>query len=191
MKFVYDAGLYEKGQYPSKVGGKRTKEYQIWSDMLRRCQPNSNFQLKQPTYIGCTVHPDFIKYQDFAEWCQTQIGFRNSRWALDKDILVPGNKVYGPDTCVFVSQALNNLLTHKQAAGEAYPTGVSYYRSYGNFVAQMKAGGKKKFIGYFETPELAEAAYKTAKINEVRRQAEIWKDQIDPRVYTALLNYKI
>ena len=36
---------------------------------------------------------------------------------IDKDLLFPGNKVYGPDTCVFVTRQLNNLFTDHGGRG--------------------------------------------------------------------------
>jgi len=29
---------------------------------------------------------------------------------LDKDILIPGNKIYSPDRCIFVSSLINLLI---------------------------------------------------------------------------------
>ena len=37
---------------------------------------------------------------------------------LDKDILVRGNKLYSPDTCLFVPQEINNLLTVQNKRGK-------------------------------------------------------------------------
>lgn len=190
-KFVSGIGICDKGRYPGKVGRITTKEYELWSGLLQRCVVGGPIQSKYPSYIGCTVHPNFIRFQDFAEWCQHQIGFRNDKWALDKDILLPGNKVYGPDTCCFVPRQLNNLLTHKRTEQGQYPTGVSFHKPNGNYLAQGSVDGRRKHLGCFDTPEAAETAYKTAKTNEIRRQAEIWKDRIDPRAYNALLNYKV
>lgn len=187
-------GLYERGRFTSWVDGRNgnnTTEYTLWVAMLQRCQPGGVIQKRQPTYIGCYVHPDFINFQWFAEWCQSQIGFGLKGWALDKDILIPGNKVYGPDTCCFVPKDLNSLFTHKRSTQGLYPTGVNYHKHTNRFVAQISIGGKKRHLGLFETPEGAEAAYKIAKTDDVHRQAEIWKPQIDPRVYEAMLKYKI
>lgn len=191
MKLVANVGIYEKGQYPGWADKRPTKEYQMWNDMHNRCQPNDSQQLKHPTYIGCSVHPGFIKFQDFAEWCNNQIGFGLKGWALDKDILIQCNKVYGPDTCAFVPRQLNQLLTHKQSHQGEYPTGVTYFKRDGTYHAQISIDGKNQHLGYFDSIESAEVAYKIAKTNEILRRAEIWKSQIDPRVYEALLKYKV
>lgn len=184
-------GIYESGRYLSRIDYKITKEYDLWQHMLSRCQPDGFQQNLRPTYIGCSVHDDFIKFQDFAKWCQTQIGFGNDGWALDKDILIQGNKVYGPDTCCFVPRQLNTLFTHKHRNQGDYPTGVSYFIHRRKYQAKIRIDGKQIHLGLFDTPDAAEMAYIKAKINEICRQAEIWKDQIDPRVYTALLNYEV
>ena len=43
---------------------------------------------------------------------------------MDKDILVKGNKVYSPDTCRFVPQYINSLLTNAAAIRGELPCGV-------------------------------------------------------------------
>jgi len=183
-------GRYEKGRYAGWSSGKNTKEYNLWDSMIKRCIPCGSEQIRHPSYIGCSVHLDFIKFQDFAEWCQHQIGFGNDGWALDKDILVPGNKVYGPDTCAFVPRQLNQLLTHKRSTQGEYPTGVDHHKRTGKYRASIGIDGVQTHIGYFETPEQAECAYKQAKLSDIRRHAEIWKSKLDLRVYERLMNYE-
>lgn len=157
--------------------------------MLSRCEVDGIEQSIHPTYIGCTVHPDFIKFQDFAAWCHTQIGFGND-WALDKDILIPGNKVYGPDTCCFVPKSINSLLTYKKSNNGRLPIGVTYHKT-GRYNARVSVEDVRKCLGYFETPEEAVVAYQSAKLNEIKRQAEKYKGLVDDRIYQALLNYKM
>jgi len=41
--------------------------------------------------------------------------------------------------------------------------GVSYYKNYGNYVAQIQVNNKKRLLGYFTTPEEAHEAYLKAK----------------------------
>lgn len=191
-KLVRGQGVYEKGTYKVAIDGRMTKEYRLWDGVLGRCQPSRQLVICRKSYIGCSVHPDFIKFQDFAAWCQNQIGFGNDGWALDKDILVPGNKVYGPDTCVFVPAQINTMLTYKQnhIGADDYPVGVCLYRN-GKFMAAIRVDGKTKTLGYFETPEAAHDVYKIAKLKAIHHKADIYKDVIDPRVYTALKAHRI
>lgn len=191
-KLVRGIGIYEKGLYQTT-----SKEYQIWDSMLSRCQTGGAHQARMPSYKGCTVHPDFIKFQEFAEWCQNQHGFGQPKHSLDKDILIPGNKVYGPDTCVFVPQRINSLLTHNQSDRGVYPVGVCLYQPTDGhnplkpFKSAIAIDGKTKHLGYYDTPEAAHAAYKVAKEAEVRRQALNHVDSIDPRVFAALMSYEV
>ena len=46
-------------------------------------------------------------------------------------------------------------------------------------------------LGYFSTPEEAFYTYKTAKELYIKDIANKWKDQVDPRVYEALMNYQV
>lgn len=45
---------------------------------------------------------------------------------LDKDILVEGNKVYSPETCVYVTPLLNSIFVDNGVSRSGYPTGVRY-----------------------------------------------------------------
>lgn len=191
-KLVFGLGVYTRGSHTSRdISGNRTKVYSLWASMLSRCQPDGAVQKRTNVYTGCEVHPEFIRFQDFAEWCHNQNGFHFDGWELDKDILIPGNRIYGPDTCCFVPKHLNQLFTHKQANQGMYPTGVSYDKSRALFQAKIKIDGVTKSLGRFETPERAESAYKTAKYSEIHRLANVWRQDLDPRIYTAILNYRI
>ena len=77
------------------------------------------------------------------------------------------------------------------------PIGVSYNKANRNYLAQMKAGGRVDgkqvggYLGSFKTPELAFAAYKVAKEAYIQSIAEQYKDDMEPRVYDAMMAWDI
>ena len=187
---VYGIGVFGI-KYPSRVNGVKTKEYKLWHSMLVRCYSDT-IKKKHPTYIGCGVSGNFKSYEYFYEWCQKQIGFGNKGWHLDKDLLVKGNRVYSEDSCVFLPQEVNTLLTKRTNSRGEYSIGVSWSKTSKAFVATVaKNKGKTEWLGYFKTEIEAFNAYKTAKESFIKEQANNWKSQIDDRAYNALMNYTV
>ena len=170
--------------------GNRLKEYQVWKGMLERCYSHK-FQAKKPTYKGCTVSDSFKYYPYFKEWCEKQVGFNQEGWHLDKDILVKGNKVYSEDNCCFVPQEINRLFTKHGAKRGNHPIGVYHNKKSGRFAGMLSINGKGKSCGEYVTAEEAFCAYKQAKEAYIKEFANKWKDQIDLRVYEALMKYEV
>ena len=187
MQLVFGVGINDRS-CPANVNGKLKKEYTLWRNMLQRCYSKPNLE-KYPTYIGCSVSDNFKYYHLFHAWCQTQIGFGKEGYHLDKDLLVKGNKLYSEDTCVFILKELNSLLTKSTACRDLLPIGVTKHGS--KFQAQCKVLGKGIYLGLFDTPELAFEVYKAAKEKYIKEQAELHKNEIEPRAYQALINYKV
>lgn len=80
------------------------KAYVAWSGMLRRC-----YSGKRRSYWGCSVVEEWHCFAHFLKWFnQTYPHNSLEKMTLDKDIRVPGNKVYGPNTCTWVTAAENN-----------------------------------------------------------------------------------
>ena len=147
---------------------------------------------KYPTYKDCEASENFKSFEYFYEWCNNQIGFGNEGWQLDKDLLIKGNKIYSENTCVFLPNEINILLTKRTALRGEYLIGVSWSKTNKAFVAQInKNKGKQEYLGSFATELEAFNAYKTAKESFVKEQADNWKSQIDIRAYNALMNYTV
>ena len=170
--------------------GNLLKEYKLWQDMIKRCY-NSEFVQKNPTYKDCHVSENFKYYPYFKEWCNQQIGFGNEGWHLDKDILVKGNKVYSEETCCFVPREINCLLVNRRLHRGEYPVGVSYDKQRDKFVAGYSVNGVRKHLGCFTNEQEAFLVYKQAKESYIKEVAEKRKDQIDPRVYEALVSWNV
>jgi len=154
--------------------------YQTWLNMLRRCYSPVSHKL-HPTYKGCSVCTDWLRFSVFRTWMMKQPWAGNH---LDKDLIRPGNRVYCPAMCAFVSRQLNMLLTDHRAAKGRWPAGVCYHKKVGRFQAQCNYNGNHTHIGYFNTPEDASTAYQKRK-KEIIREAAMQQD--DPRVREGLL----
>lgn len=167
------------------INGKRLlcQFYRTWNGMVRRCYSEKS-QDKQPSYIGCTVSRDWLLFSNFKKWMVMQDWEGKS---LDKDILFQGNKVYAPDKCIFVTVAINSLLTNRTALRGNCPQGVCFHKEHNKFRARCSFNGGSKFIGYYNTPEEAHEAYKAFKYKHI---AEVANQQSEP-LRSALLAYKI
>ena len=179
----------------TKVNSVKLYEYTLWVGMLRRCY-DSETQEHQTTYRGCSVSENFKYYPYFYNWCNNQIGFnsvddKGKPFSLDKDILTKGNKIYSEDNCVFVPQEINNLLLSNNKIRGKFPIGVSFHKGVGKFAANINKSRNPIHIGYFTTQEEAFLAYKNAKESYIKEAANKWKDDIDSRVYEALINYQV
>ena len=193
-KLVRGKGFNDKTR-PANVDGKNVKEYDLWQDMLKRCF-SEKYQTHQPTYKGCNVSDNFLNYRYFYDWCQEQIGFgkvdeKGRYWQLDKDLLFVGNKTYSETTCVFVPQEINSFFTDSGNARGEYPVGVYFHKASGKFQARCAVNGKRQHLGYFNTPEEAFAVYKPFKENLCKQLALKWKDEIDERLFNAMMNWQI
>lgn len=175
VTYTNDAGQVVKCPY-----------YVKWAAMLNRAY-DPGTQKRKPTYAGCTIHPSWLLFSNFRNWMAHQ------SWEgkhIDKDLLVPGNKEYGPNTCLFISNALNNLLTLRNNSRGDLPLGVTsmVVKGHKYFVAVCSFYGKQKRLGYFKTVEEASAKYLTEKNTYIQKLAD---EETDPRVATALRNLTI
>ena len=164
------------------------KEYETWSGLLERCY-SEKCQIKHPTYRGCTVSENFKSYTYFYEWCNAQVGFGNEGWQLDKDLLVKGNKIYSEDTCCFLPEEVNIALTRSDKTRGSSPIGVT--KRGGSYYASISIRGKTKPLGSFKSETLAFEEYCKNKEEYLSLLAVQYENQIDPRVYGVLMNYKV
>lgn len=155
-----------------KIGGKIVycPFYRKWLGMLHRTC-SDELKEKYPTYKGCYVVDEWLTFSTFREWMRQQ-DWENKE--LDKDIIIPGNKEYGPSTCVFVSHEVNSLLNDHGSARGDFPQGV---KPNGNgFQARLSLSGRRKALGTFDTPEEASNIYILAKSTEIIRVANLQED---------------
>ena len=175
--------------------GEILDSYNCWKNMLRRCY-SAKCQEKNPTYIGCSVCEDWLFYSNFKKWYDNNYyEIDNKTPNLDKDILVKGNKIYSPDTCVFVPSFINSLFTKSQKIRGELPIGVCYHKAIKKYQASLSVfkNGKAttKYLGYFDTPDEAFKVYKQAKEEYIKEVADEYKDKIPAKLYEAMYSYEV
>ena len=146
------------------------QNYNTWRKILERGY-DKKFKDKYPTYKDVTVCEEWHNFQVFAKWCEENYNpnFMEG-WAIDKDIIIKGNKIYSPETCAFVPAEVNNIVLKSKSIRGDLPIGVSKIDKF--FKAAIKKGERNSIhLGMYNTPE--------------------WKDKINPKVYEALYNYQV
>lgn len=194
-KLIYGVGVNdlcvptEKRQVMLDCAGQKISKaiwkcpfYRVWINMLQRCYSKTALA-KRPTYAGCFVVDEWHRFSAFRSWMQGQDWEGNQ---LDKDILCPGNKVYGPENCVFVSPAVNMFVTDAKAIRGKCKIGVTWNNFANKFQARCRNQFTKKFeyLGNFDSEEEAHEAWRKRKHELACQLAE---QQTDSRVAQALI----
>jgi hypothetical protein len=164
--------------YRTQAGNVTCTFYKTWSAMLKRCYHKTTI-LQQPTYDGCSVCIEWHTFSNFKAWMETQ------DWEgkeLDKDLLVKDNKVYSPETCVFISSSLNRLCFPKSTNNSNRLAGITLVD--GKYVARCNINGSSNYLGYFKSELEAHKAFLTAKKAYILTIAE----QQEPKLKTALIS---
>lgn len=184
-KLVYGVGINDADYAVNPtINGKKVmcKFYRAWANMLQRCYDPKCHAIR-PTYVGCTVTEEWHYFMSFREW---MLGQNWEGKQLDKDLLVEGNKIYGPEFCVFADQPTNSLFIDSAAARGDLPVGVDL--TFGKYRASLSVEGKTTHLGCFYTPEEAHNCYLTAKAIKVMSAAY---KQDDARIKDALIDRSI
>ena len=167
--------------------------YRKWVSMLERCYSKRHQKTAQ-TYVGCTVCDEWLLFSNFRTWMEQQ------EWEgrpLDKDLLVEDNKVYSPETCIFIPQKLNTFISINKKNKSLYPLGVSYKKRSGDmkseysrpYVSEISTIDRTgRFIGHFETPDKAHSAYLSAKLRRCEDYIEEFSEE--PLILAGLIRVK-
>lgn len=165
-----------------------------WRDMNSRCLVGGSAQQRRVHYEGCFVSPNFQDFQFFTCWHRNQIGYALPDYALDKDLLLHGNKEYSEDNCVLIPKSLNCFLTDARAARGNTAQGVHLRKDSGKYSVHLNVGNGRKYLGLFGTEEEAFFVYKKSKEAEAKRWARRLDEReflVDERVIQALQNWEL
>ena len=167
-----------------KVDGKKRVVWQCpvyakWQSMLERACGQKHKD-NHPAYKQVGVCDEWLRFSKFKDWVDKQIFYVGLN--LDKDILIPGNKIYAPESCCFVDTSINMLLHRSSPIGE-YPLGVTKKHNRNSFSASVmgRSGYLHTTICTKQTPEEAHAVWQECKIRIIIERINSYKDKPEYR----------
>ena len=171
---VCDVGYYgmlmNAKEYSSTV-------YVTWQNMIQRCYSKKLQKKYKPQYRDKSVCEEWHNYANFKLWYEEHIT-EGCQIDLDKDLLKQGNKIYSPETCVFIEHYINTTFEGKR----------------GDCVIQNKDGKyiytKKKNV-VFDTEEDAVQEYYKDQQKLIENMAEKHKGKIPNCAYEAMLRWNV
>lgn len=173
---VCSVGYVGHGKFSNKT---HPKIYKMWAAMLYRCYTDT-----YSAYSECHVSKRWHNFQNFCQDILKMPYHDKEGFELDKDLKIPGNKIYGRRFCSFVPQQINLFCT-KRVKSSALPTGVT---KVGNKYTAKIYDGKQISLGMFETPELARDAYVEAKVKIAKKLLNKYKKFLDNDMSKSLIS---
>lgn len=174
---------------------KNREAYRCWVHMLHRCY--NEIRLKQaPAYKGCTVCEEWHNYTNFEKWYEENYyTIDDEIMCLDKDILVKGNRVYSPNTCIFVPTRINTLFEKRNKSKYGMPIGVIQRRENKHAISYRakcrNVYGKRITSKTFNNQTDCFYEYKRIKEETFKEAANLYKDKIPKKLYVAMCNWII
>lgn len=175
---VVGVGINDIGTSHVYMDGEMTRcpYYSVWKRMLVRCyDPKYN---RRSAYSEVTVCDDWLVFSNFRDWMEDKEWEGNH---LDKDLKVYGNRVYSPDTCLFVPPEINSFLTYNNTRNKSGYIGASYQKDCGKYIATCHNPftGKNKTLGRRKDPLEAHRLWQLAKIAYAKELAKIHSDNTE------------
>lgn len=144
----------------------KTPSYRRWIGILSRCYSSTD-NIKNFHYQDCYVCDEWLVFSNFKRWFDKQEAIHGdlSMLEVDKDILIHGNKIYSPDSCLMVHRKVNAFFNDHRSASGKYKLGCYYQKEKGMFMARCgnPLSGKREYLGLFATEDRAHEAWRDRK----------------------------
>lgn len=184
-KLKYGVGINDADYLTQPlVNGKqiRCPAYKAWDRILMRSYSEA-YHGYQPTYRDVTVCEEWLIFSNFRKWF---IENHVDDYNLDKDLLVVGNRIYSPDTCIYVPTWLNCFVLGSGARRGDYKIGVCWNKYHNKFQAQCHnpkdKGIKSEHLGMFDNELTAHKVWLERKL-QIALDLKPEIDMIDLRIY--------
>ena len=187
IKTPFDKTYSNIGYIGDGIYGYKHPAYHRWTNIIARCYDPKDKDYQNYGAKGVVVCDAWHNFQNFAKWFDDNC--EDPNYCIDKDLLSNGNKEYSPNNCYLLPVAINSILVESYHGN--LPYGVKKKKNRPGYEANIRKHGKRIYLGYFQTIEDAFLTYKKHKEAFIKELAEIYKNTISERAYTALMNYVI
>ena len=146
---------------------------------------------------GVLVTSEWHDFKNFHIWFEEQRdnGWWQHGWHLDKDIISKGKRIYSPENCAYVPPHINLLFVQafNRHTNFAAARGVNRIKgiAHDTYRASFKAEGKVYQVGDYDSEFEAFFMGKFAKEQYIQDQANKLKDNLNPKMYEALMSYRV
>ena len=161
----------------------KSPEFYRWTNMIQRCY-NKKIHKYKPYYKDKSVCEEWLNFANFRIWYREHI-IEGAKVDLDKDILCQGNKVYSPETCVFVEHYINTVFEDRGTKRRIVENKEKQYETY------MTVLNKNISFGTFNIKEEAEKGYVTGKKDYILKLADSCKGKVQDCLYNAMVNWNV
>lgn len=160
------------------LSNEENSAYRKWANMMQRCYSD------KPYYNNCSADIEWLNFSNYREWHKKN-SMGDRKVDLDKDVLVPGNTVYGTETCTLIPHFTNTIFESR-----GLETNIVLNNNTGKYDVTMSVLGSKKKVGTFDTHEEAQNGYIEYRQNYIKDVAEKCKGKVPHKTYLAMLNWK-
>lgn len=119
---VCGVGFFGDGSVSSEIQGGHKVAHKQWSSMIRRVYSEKSLNLEK-SYKDCSVTVKWHNFQEFCKWFIDNFPNDGKAYHLDKDKKVKGNRIYGPETCSYVSPSENAQISAAKSYQLVNPKG--------------------------------------------------------------------
>lgn len=156
---INDLPVKDSSVYSEDGTRKAAIFYQRWNAMLSRAYSTKESS-RNSTYVDVEVCEEWRVLSVFKEWFDKNY---IEGYSLDKDLLVPGNRIYSPETCVFLPNDINQAISNKKKKKSDYPIGVYFQKKKNTYYTSVNKKNGRFVSKTFKTPEEAHYVYAVEK----------------------------
>jgi hypothetical protein len=177
------------GENDTCLNGKVKQSYKKWFRMMERCYYKNYMNSK--AYDDCYVCETWHNYSEFEAWHDNNYyECGKEMMCLDKDILRGEEKIYSPETCMYIPQKINNFFI----GSNKEKSGASKYSHCDVYNVRISSKNGRVNLGNYKTVEEAHKVYKNFKekmLKEIAKEYKTKYHDFPEHIYSTLCNYEL